>query len=564
MNLEILGLILFVLGYNLIRSIFSGKHLTTAYCGLIGFSGTGKYNLDKIKFLMYWNSVERGKDATGVFTPESGIIKKAETAGKFFSEGNDRILEPSNLFIGHVRAKTIGANNENNAHPFKKENITLAHNGTLTSYVMLGNSYNLKYTEYDVDSQVITEAVFQNSFDTKYDNIKNLKILTEYEGAAALLFHNEFTPELLYVYRDSERTLYKGYDEDGNMYISSLDTTLKALDLVAVELFEQNTLYTIQNGIISSEEKYKTKRVVADEIAEKLKLEKANKPKEECKVIYLKNLLNESQRGLRNGYKDNENFQNCWVRINAFYMYTAIRELQGYKMLPNKNESDWVLISDKSFVNIQYSSLIKDDIENKYYYIPNHWLDLENFLPKKGDFVFAMTDIIARKTNQKLWSYGDVIEVLEVDLTKKKITAKFDKNKEFSLPFNFFRTMTLAETAKSKELGEDEVSIIDTINSFPNDDPDPFKSLSSNDKENDDDNDDNCNNDNTNSEEVYLVDYDVHIAILDSVNNQLQFIEERYASPDLDITPQINEIKNILKSGMCKDYLELAKDLKDK
>ena len=33
-------------------------------CGIVGFSGDNNYNLDKIKGLMIWNSVERGD--TGV------------------------------------------------------------------------------------------------------------------------------------------------------------------------------------------------------------------------------------------------------------------------------------------------------------------------------------------------------------------------------------------------------------------------------------------------------------------------------------------------------------------
>ena len=119
--------------------------------------------------------------------------------------------------------------------------------------------------------------------------------------------------------------------------------------------------------------------------------------------------------------------------------------------------------------------------------------------------------------------------------------------------------MTFAETAELEELEEDEISAIDIINNFSNYDIDPFKNILDIHKE-----EDNCNDDNINNEEVYLVDYDIHIAILDSINSQLQKIEERYANPDLDITPQINEIKNILESGMCKDYLELAKNLKDK
>jgi hypothetical protein len=557
MNLEILGLILFVIIYNLIASALRKKNSSTFYCGLIGFSGVDNYNLDKIKFLMLWNSLERGKDSTGMFTPESGIVKKAELASKFFIEGEDRKVEPSTILIAHVRAKTVGINNLNNAHPFKKENITLAHNGTLLSYSKLANEYNMKFSDYDVDSQVITEGVFQDTMDQKYGELKNLKILEKYEGAAALLFHNEFTPDLLYAYRDTERPLFRGYDDEGNMYISSLKDTLEALNLYVIESFKENTLYTIQSGKILNEEIYITKRVIESKLKEEEdKLKKSKEVNKENKVLNFKSLLNESERGLKSMNNTVSNINGSWLMVKKNYTCSVNSVING--LCHHKEEAnEWVFVEkEERCGDVEYISVIKDQIDDSFKFIYNHELDYENFLPKKGDYVIAMTTIVSKKDKIQLWSEGEAFEILEINYKNKTVEGNYQDKSSYDVPFSLFRVMNTDERIQNEE----EILFNTTDEKFEDD---PFvdsecvniiESLINSSNDDDDD-------DNSDIEDI-IVDYEVHCALLSEINDQIDFIEEKYCA-NLDITIQINEIKSILSKGLSKDYLDLTKEHKN-
>jgi len=206
-------------------------------CGLIGFSGKTNFNKEKINLLMLWNSFERGKDATGIYTPKNGLIKHAKPATDFLV---NKPFEEDTLLIAHVRAKTIGVNNDKNAHPFNEENVVLAHNGTLKNHYDLLRKYDLKYADYDVDSHIICGIMAKE---------KNFKVLTEIEGAAAMLMHDKDNPKIMYVFRNGDRELYKGY-YDGNLYISSIKNSLVLIGCSNVKEFKENYLYTIVDGLI--------------------------------------------------------------------------------------------------------------------------------------------------------------------------------------------------------------------------------------------------------------------------------------------------------------------------
>jgi hypothetical protein len=217
-------------------------------CGIVGFSGKSEYNVDKIKLLMYWNSVERGKDSTGVYTPIKGIIKEAESASKFIC--NDLNIFPDNFLIGHVRYKTTGIIKKENAHPFQHDNIVGVHNGTISNIWSLVSENGLKSIDYDVDSDALFAIIAKN---------ENLSILSKTEGPLAIVFTdvNKF-PNTLYCFRNSERTLFRGkIGED--MYISSIKEPLEAIGCEEVKEFKENCLYTIVDGKIENTLKIKIK-----------------------------------------------------------------------------------------------------------------------------------------------------------------------------------------------------------------------------------------------------------------------------------------------------------------
>lgn len=230
-------------------------------CGIAGYSGTKPLNQDKMNFLLYMNSVERGLHSTGTYTVEQGVIKAADTAATFLKSNP---VPNTNFFIGHVRHATVGVKNAKNAHPFEFEHLVGVHNGTLKNHWSLLSKAGYKMADYDVDSQVLyqllnDEAAVEN---LPEDELR-FKTLSKYEGAAALLFTDKRNPRLLYAFRNgarkgeamSDRPLYYGKIRNG-MYISSMESSLNLIGCQDITLFEDNTLYTIQDGVILDKTEY--------------------------------------------------------------------------------------------------------------------------------------------------------------------------------------------------------------------------------------------------------------------------------------------------------------------
>lgn len=244
--MTIINILLSVSIWNLLVSILNPNKTNILYCGIVGFSGKGVFDKQKINQLMIWNSFVRGEDATGIYSPKNGLKKDIKKACDFLTSNT---IEEDNLLIAHVRAKTVGINIAKNAHPFNEGNVILAHNGTLKNHYQLLRKYNLDYNSYDVDSHIMTAII---------DLQSNFKVLTEIEGAAAVLITNKLNPNLLYAYRNSERPLFKG-NIDGDIYISSIKESLELIGCLNIKEFKENTVYTIKDGSILST--YKIKNV---------------------------------------------------------------------------------------------------------------------------------------------------------------------------------------------------------------------------------------------------------------------------------------------------------------
>ncbi len=208
-------------------------------CGIVSFSGKDKFDKEKIKLLMLQNSLERGIDATGLYSPLNNLIKDNVKASQFMVEEFTDLKEDT-LFLGHTRHRTVGRDNKSDAHPFKRGNWILEHNGTLKNHIDLCDKYDLSWTKYWVDSDVVCGCIEQSN---------NLNVLSEIEGAAAFLITNTEQEGILYVFRNKERPLFKGYLE-GNMYISSIEDSLKLIGCNHIKEFKENVLYTIKDGDI--------------------------------------------------------------------------------------------------------------------------------------------------------------------------------------------------------------------------------------------------------------------------------------------------------------------------
>ena len=187
-----------------------------------------------------WNSLERGEDSTGIYSPKNGL-KKCLLKGSEFVVSPDYNIQLDNVFMAHVRSSTVGlATNVKNAHPFVRGNWILQHNGTLKNHWALARKYDLKYADYDVDSDILAGSI---------EKTNNFEPLGEIDGGAAVIIQNTERPNKLYVFRNNDRPLFYGMFEEG-MYISSIKESLELIHCKDIKEFDKDFLYTIQNGSI--------------------------------------------------------------------------------------------------------------------------------------------------------------------------------------------------------------------------------------------------------------------------------------------------------------------------
>jgi glutamine amidotransferase-like protein len=222
-------------------------------CGLIGYSGKTNFKKKWIDLIIAWNSMKRGEDSTGLYSPLNGLKKSLDKGEHFILYDRNKYLLDK-MLIAHVRHSTVGAKTLDNAHPFERENYILAHNGTLTNHYALLSKYELPYVDFSgkVDSDMLLACIAKSQ---SFDPLKQIA------GAGAFLIHDKNVANTLYVFKNKERPLFKCTDEDGNMYISSIDEPLYFLGMYEIEEFKDDILYTIVEGKITKEVKIKNKPV---------------------------------------------------------------------------------------------------------------------------------------------------------------------------------------------------------------------------------------------------------------------------------------------------------------
>lgn len=220
-------------------------------CGILAFSSHAdkQCNIDKIKMLFMFNQ-ERGKESYGYYTPESGVVKDTGKIEEYLIKKDSKVPE-SNLFIGHVRASSVGAINKNNAHPFNYGNIVLAMNGTLSNHYDLMKDYGFLWKDFDVDSQILTAMINKD---------QNKSALSKILGSCAVVYTDTNTGAL-YCYRNADRPLFRG-NFDECMYISSVENSLKMIGCSDVKEFKEDNLYEIKEGKITGT--FKVKRAVVE------------------------------------------------------------------------------------------------------------------------------------------------------------------------------------------------------------------------------------------------------------------------------------------------------------
>lgn len=193
--------------------------------------------------LLYFDQI-RGPHSTGVAsvgtTGECLVYKRALAASDFVQLNgfNARASHATTCLIGHNRYATMGAKDDNNAHPFQHGDVTLVHNGTLTT-----KTVHKAKGEFPTDSESIAYALTEEG--------TTEEVLERLEGAYALVWHDA-SDNTLHFARNAERTLYIGL-MGGDLVWSSLKGALQLaaehhkVNLTDVELLPtgEHTIYDL-------------------------------------------------------------------------------------------------------------------------------------------------------------------------------------------------------------------------------------------------------------------------------------------------------------------------------
>lgn len=222
-------------------------------CGIVGVIPNFKSNgfqlvHQKMFYQMLFADLLRGNDATGVITCHSngdfGIMKEASDAYQFnwsFIDSDlDKDLYKNGVaVIGHNRAKTIGANKDECAHPFVVDKtFAMVHNGTLHNHKAMED------TEVDSEALAIT---FKKAMDEEDWKTAMEDALGKVSGAFACVWYDQKRHELCMI-RNSQRPL--GIVQTGNATL--FGSELNLLTWIAsrntekvekVEMLKEHVLY---------------------------------------------------------------------------------------------------------------------------------------------------------------------------------------------------------------------------------------------------------------------------------------------------------------------------------
>ena len=278
-NIVLILLTIHVLGY-----LIKGGSSSSLACGLFAYISTPKnhtFSWDKFNHLGLDND-ERGGDSVGRVVGEDVVKYINKKNNKTTYEDyviNHKNGDPSHIAIGHTRKASVGVISEATAQPVVlplpegEGRFILVHNGTLYNHEALATKYGVEKAGKS-DSMILAEIIMNHG-----DGV-----LSEYEGAAALIWRDDRQPDTLFVFKGEslnysdklaeERPLYFYQETDSSMYISSRCEGLYFIggDADNVYDFQTNTLYEIFQGeIIFTKEidrkaKYQVKKYVASPV----------------------------------------------------------------------------------------------------------------------------------------------------------------------------------------------------------------------------------------------------------------------------------------------------------
>lgn len=154
--------------------------------------------------LMFNNSRSGNRDGCGLanekwYWRSGNPAEKAMQTPEYLDAINNMLGTP---IIGHVRAVSTGEQGREGAHPFIEGTITLAHNGTFSSYQTLDAYKSFGEKENPVDSHVVAREL-ANRLKNKPLDLKTLEsVLKDANGSYAMLIMDAVS-EKLWVVRGS-------------------------------------------------------------------------------------------------------------------------------------------------------------------------------------------------------------------------------------------------------------------------------------------------------------------------------------------------------------------------
>lgn len=238
-------------------------------CGLVGVISKNKSGLmdshcNMFTQLLYADQL-RGSDGTGIFfnnklgEPYISTLKYHAPSSKFIdSKEYDNAInvafKKANFLVGHNRSATKGKINFECTHPFRENNITLVHNGTLLSHKELN-------ADYEVDSRAICYSMAKKGYK---------ETLRTIDGAFALIWFNS-KEGTLNICRNIQRPLYMIETSDCYIIVSELE--------LGEWIAKRNNKHVIKSLFVPTETLYKFDiKDMSNYVTEKLEYKKYKPP----------------------------------------------------------------------------------------------------------------------------------------------------------------------------------------------------------------------------------------------------------------------------------------------
>lgn len=225
-------------------------------CGIVSYVSkwrTGGFMASQQKIFdqMLYAGALRGVDATGVIAimqdGDFSIAKEASASYMFSGQYHDSPLDKEvykrgAALIGHNRAKTIGGDTDDNAHPFVEDKtFAMVHNGTLRNHKSLHDTV--------VDSHALT-ILFKQAMDA--DNWeKSLEVaLGKVDGAFATGWYDQKRNTINFI-RNGERPLSMITSGSGWVFCSEASMGVWILQrnnekIDKIESLDVHTLYSLE------------------------------------------------------------------------------------------------------------------------------------------------------------------------------------------------------------------------------------------------------------------------------------------------------------------------------